>query len=272
MGAKPWATAEQAEYLHSQMPDYVRRQAEHKLHLFWPPMQAGFFARWSEHARLGLPLPKDPNARKLTEDELAILGAALMARIKQLESWFRYQRKKINNAAVGGARAGGGSAAALRALFGLNASKRRRAHKPVEIFQKRNPELVNDALQEAGYNDSDNSDNEADSTPSPHIPPTRATRMRVRQRVVAALWTEASAEEKQVCEDEVEREKADLRAEELAGENDERTPSAFQDAIDAVEAVYSDIHEVTFKATGWVGYTLLAGPNPRMNGELSLKM
>ncbi|KAJ7710145.1 hypothetical protein B0H16DRAFT_1745735 [Mycena metata] len=284
MGAKPWATVAQAEYLHSQMPDYIRRQAERKLHLFWPPMQAGFFGKWPEHANLGLPLPDDPDARKLTDDELVYLGIAITARIKQLEAWFRYQRKKINTAADSGARgAGGGSAAALRTLFGLNASKRKRAHQPIEAFQIRNPELVNAALEEAGYNDksaggdrsgdednpNDSSDEAADTRPTRN---TKSTRMRVRKRVVNALWTEASEEEKKACEDQVEAEKEKLREEELAEESKERTPSALQDAIDAVEAVYTDIHEATFNATGWVGMTILGGPNPRMNGELSLKI
>ncbi|KAJ7733914.1 hypothetical protein B0H16DRAFT_1732010 [Mycena metata] len=278
MGAKPWATDEQSAYLHTLMPDYVRRQAEGKLHLFWPPMTAGFFERWPEHAALNLPLPSDPTARKLTDNELVTLGAALKTRIKQLEGWFRYQRKKISRAADGGSSGSGGSAAALRTLFGLNV-KRTRAPQAIERFQKRNVDLVNDALEEAGYNtisavddDPDDFTDESEDTPAARAKANKSLRLRTRTRVVQALWAEASDEERQGCNQEVAAEKERMRAEELTEEKQEKTPAAFQAAIDAVEGVYGDIHEATFKATGWVGMTILGGPNPRMDGELSLKM
>ncbi|KAJ7705758.1 hypothetical protein B0H16DRAFT_1747117 [Mycena metata] len=237
MGAKSWATPAQTAYLHTLMPDYVRRQAQGKLHLFWPTMTEGFFSNWSEHAQLGLPLPNDPNARKLTDEELVTLGIAIKARIKQLEAWFRYQRKKIRN--TENASHGAGAAAALRAMFGVQLQKRKRAHKPIKIFQMRNPELVKTALTTAGYDnitavddDPDDSTDEADGTAAAGKKSLKSVRMRVRTRVVAALYAEASDEEIKGCEDAVLEEKEKLREEELAEENNEsqeRSPSQFQD-------------------------------------------
>jgi hypothetical protein len=62
------------------MSDFMKRQAEGKLHLFTPAMQEAFFHEFPEHHKLGLPLPKGPDARQLTQDELVTLGAAIQAR------------------------------------------------------------------------------------------------------------------------------------------------------------------------------------------------
>ncbi|KAJ7721145.1 hypothetical protein B0H16DRAFT_1738469 [Mycena metata] len=278
MPAKSWTTPAQAEYLHTLMPDYIRRQAASKLHLFWSSMNEGFFGKWPEHTLLGLPLPTDPNARKLTADELVILGIAIKARTKQLESWFRYQRKKIRTTETA---VEGGSSEALRTLFGIHGVKRRRAHKPIEVFQMRNPELIKQALTTEGYDNitsvddaPDDFTDEADGTPEAAKKSLKSIRMRLRTRVVKALFEATSDEEMQACVETVEKEKEKLRAEELAGETDgdDKTAPQYQDAIDAVEGVYADIHRATFSATGWVGMTILGGPNPRMDGELTLKI
>jgi hypothetical protein len=36
--------------------------------------------------------------------------------------------------------------------------------------------------------------------------------------------------------------------------------------------VYSDIHKATYDATKWVGMSIIGGPNPRMGGDLTVKM
>jgi hypothetical protein len=43
-------------------------------------------------------------------------------------------------------------------------------------------------------------------------------------------------------------------------------------AIDGLDGVYCDIHKATYAATGWVGMSIFGGPNPRMGGNLTLKM
>jgi hypothetical protein len=62
------------------MPDFIKRQAEGKLHLFKPTMEEDWFREFPEQRKLGLPLPKGPDACQLTQDELATLGAAIQAR------------------------------------------------------------------------------------------------------------------------------------------------------------------------------------------------
>jgi hypothetical protein len=80
MAPPRWTTTSQHAYLDLQMPDYIRRQAEKKLHRFWPAMEEGWFSLFPEHAALGLPLPSDTTAAALTKDENAALGIAIEKR------------------------------------------------------------------------------------------------------------------------------------------------------------------------------------------------
>ncbi|KAJ7808719.1 hypothetical protein B0H14DRAFT_2608616 [Mycena olivaceomarginata] len=80
-----WATAEQLTWLGNWMAEFIKRQVEGKLDLFWAPMTEAWFNRFPEQATLKLPLPSDKNKRKLTEDETKALGKAITTRKGQLE-------------------------------------------------------------------------------------------------------------------------------------------------------------------------------------------
>ncbi|KAJ7145478.1 hypothetical protein C8R46DRAFT_1232033 [Mycena filopes] len=284
MAPKTWTTPEQHAWLTARMNQFISRQAEHKLHLFWPAMNEGYFRVWPEHVQLGLPLPTDPLARALTPEENTTLGVAVKAKKGQLENWFRYQRNKLARAGkkdnVGGAPIKGSIAANIQAMFNLTHSKRTRVHQPVEIFQKRNGALIQAALTAEGYDDiTDEADapddftDEAAGTPAAVEKSAKALRMRVRTRVVAALWQEADDKEKAAVQEVIEKEKLALRTKELNAEGASKTTSNYQDAIDALDTVFSDIHQAVFEAAGWVGMTMLGGPNPRLpNGEMSMKI
>ncbi|KAJ7768985.1 hypothetical protein B0H16DRAFT_1716183 [Mycena metata] len=262
MAPKSWATSEQAAWLHTWMPEVIRRQAEHKLHLFWPSMLEAWVRKWPEHAALGLPLPSDPAARALTANELATVGAAIKERKNKLENWFRYQRNKVNRANGGTTTAASGSTAArIQAMFNFAAPKRRRVHQPVEIFQRRNPQFV--------------------TTPSPVNPGTpeaqrkslKSQRMRLCTRVVTGLWQDVNDEERAAVMAELEKEKAVYVEEELAAETTaERTAAEYRAGIDTLDSAFTDVHKAAYKAAGWVGMMIVGGPNPRAAGEMSLKM
>ncbi|KAJ7670798.1 hypothetical protein DFH06DRAFT_1125081 [Mycena polygramma] len=258
MAPSEWATPDQKALLFSWMPDFIRRQAERKLHLFWAAMQLAWFTENPEQAALGLPLPSDPNARALTPDELAILGAAIMSRKKKLENWFRYQRKKIRTAEAGTVSATTATSAMIRSLFNIN-TKSTRAHQHIELFQLRNVDLINKVLTLAG-------------TAAAFAKSKKTELMRLRTRVIAGLWKAASPEEKAAIEEEIEREKEELRQKELEDENKEKTPEQLQDGIDVSETVFSEVQKAAFKGSNWVSMTIIGGPNPRMGGELSLKI
>ncbi|KAJ6452167.1 hypothetical protein C8R47DRAFT_1083816 [Mycena vitilis] len=284
MAPPRWATDEQRAFLFSWMPDFIRRQAEGKLHLFWAPMQQGWFTRFSAQADLGLPLPNDPNARALTPDELATVGAAIMATKKRLESWFRYERKKIAGADPGVAASAGATAAMIRNLFNFTGPKRTRVHHPIEIFQLRNVQLINKALTAEGYDELRKTSSEADEpddwtdessgTEAADAKTKKSLLMRLRTRVITALWKAASPEEKEAVAAELEQEKETMRKKDLQDEeeNKARTPEQLQDGIDVLDTVFSEVQKAAFKAGNWVSMTIIGGPNPRLGGELSLKI
>ncbi|KAJ7790792.1 hypothetical protein B0H14DRAFT_2625676 [Mycena olivaceomarginata] len=250
-----WTTPDQADLLGSWMPDFIRRQAEGKLDRFWPVMVESWFKKYPEELNLNLPLASDKNARRLTPAELATLGTALKARRKQLENWFRNHSKAIGNASP----TQRASNAAIQRIFKMSVPKGRRVHQPVEIFQKRNTEAIASALTEQGYNDILTSDVPGEG-PADRVKRIRAERMRLRIRVVRGLWAEASAEEKKLVEEEIEAERKEIEEQDAMG------------GIDTLDGVYSDIHKATYKATEWVGMSIFGGPNPRMGGQLTMKI
>ncbi|KAJ7088314.1 hypothetical protein C8R44DRAFT_892844 [Mycena epipterygia] len=242
---------------------------------------SAWFHKWPEHTSLGLLMANDSGARPLTDAEMLLLGAA----IKQLKNWFRNHRKKIGDATAAAVQTRS-TAALFKNIFKLNAPKRRRAHQPVEHFQLRNADLIAKALNDEGYNvltlegmEDVDWTNEADSTEVGRNKRLKSDRMRLRMRVVSALWAEADDDEKEAVEALVEAEKEVIRVEELKAEAeldpsvpDARTVWEMQDGIDALEPVYTEVHRATFNASGWVGMTIVGGPNPRMGGEFSYKI
>ncbi|KAJ7088341.1 hypothetical protein C8R44DRAFT_892869 [Mycena epipterygia] len=285
MAPKSWADAAQTEWLHGWMGDFMRRQGEAKLHLFWPALVEAWFHKWPEHTSLGLPMANNSGARPLTDAEMLLLGAAIKVRKGQLENWFRNHRKKIGDATAAAVQTRS-TAALFKNIFKLTAPKRRHAHQPVEHFQLRNADLIAKALDDEGYNaltlegmEDVDWTNEADSTEAGRNKRLKSDQMCLRMRVVSALWAEADDDEKEAVEALVEAEKEVIRVEELKveAELDPSVPDActvweMQDGIDAWEPVYTEVHKATFNASGWVGMTIVGGPNPRMGGEFSYKI
>ncbi|KAJ7797373.1 hypothetical protein B0H14DRAFT_3493784 [Mycena olivaceomarginata] len=156
MAPKSWATDEQLAWLHDGfVADYLRRQAEKKLHLFWGPLHHRWFQAFPEHTALSLPLPDDEHGRELTDEDAVLLGAA----IQKLENWFRYQSKKIGNVdAANSSKLG----AMVDAIFDLRPKPKKRVHQAIEIFQQRNRDLIKDALTTAGYDKLNERDDEED--------------------------------------------------------------------------------------------------------------
>ncbi|KAJ6578436.1 hypothetical protein B0H19DRAFT_1253675 [Mycena capillaripes] len=296
MAPKSWANDVQTLWLQGWMPDFITRQAEGKLHLFWPPMIEGWLKKWPEHANVGLPLPDDPDGRKLTPEDLLVLGAAIKKRKSQLENWFRNHRKTIGNATTGAVKVNSGL---VQKIFKFSIPKRTRAHQAIEIFQLRNAAQIKEALTAAGYdalrkkkvaaegdaadNDQEDADDEEDDwtdetedTDAARAKRLKSARMRMRTHVVQGLWKAASQEERESCEAEAEEEKKKIREEDQRQEQLDAlkatTPHDLQEGIDALDSVYTDIHKATFQASGWVGMSIMGGPNPRMNGDLTLKV
>ncbi|KAJ6453902.1 hypothetical protein C8R45DRAFT_1112167 [Mycena sanguinolenta] len=279
MAPKSWATDEQQAFLHPWVSDFVRKQAEKKLPAFFGTLYPLWFPKFPEHVLLGLPLSTDPNARQLTDDEKSTLGAAIRKRKQRLETWFRYQRKKISN---GNAVASAREEALVDVMFDMKDKPKKRAPQAVEVFQRRNRETIQKALVAAGYDkisepgdDKDDWTDESDGSEAAQTKSLKSVRMRTRTRVVAELWKDASEAERAAVLVDLEKEKEQMAAnarDEEEAVNKKRTASQLQDGVDGLDTFLSKVLRTVHKGSGWVGVTLVGGPNPRMGGDLSMKI
>ncbi|KAJ6498283.1 hypothetical protein DFH09DRAFT_1103254 [Mycena vulgaris] len=286
MAPQPWTTSTQQAYLALQMPDYIRRQAQKKLHLFWPPMQEGWFSRFSEHAHLGLPLPSDLDAPPLTREQVESLGEAICVRKKQLTNWFRRERNKLRSGKGGPSKT---VSPLVKALAKRTQPSGRRAHQAVEVFQMRHKAeiraeltvLGHDAMNEAARvaaKAQEGKDRETREEQEIAVKLSRSERMTLRGSVVSKLWANASEAERQEVYQEIAREKAALartqrEAEERDGTREKTTGEQYQVGVDGLDELFEGVHGIMGEAAGWVGVSLLAGPTPRMpGGEISVKV
>ncbi|KAJ7849377.1 hypothetical protein B0H14DRAFT_2582509 [Mycena olivaceomarginata] len=96
------------------------------------------------------------------------------------------------------------------------------------------------------------------------------------KRARHAIQVEASEEEKAAVAAQVIAENEEMREQESRGEPEaapeERNLAQLQDGIDALDNVFTKVHKAAHQATKWVGMTVVGGPNPRLGGELSMKI
>ncbi|KAJ7439019.1 hypothetical protein B0H11DRAFT_2254140 [Mycena galericulata] len=298
MAPKTWHDATQRAFFETQMPDFIRRRGEGKLYKFWGPMFAAWFHLFPEQAALGYPVPGTPRAPKLTEEQLAILGNAMVAR-KKLENYFRNNCAKVRSGPSAKHEKSVNSLA--RALFKAKPT-RQRVHKPIEVFQMRNKTQIREELTHEGHDSLneesmapavDNWVDEADSVQVSRIKDAAAKRMRLRTKVVKALFAEANDDELAAIAAIIEQEKA---GDVVLGDDKDgqplRTPAELQAyahffsvafdfdldialwlrSIDESWDVVKLVHSIIEKKTGWYGFTVWGGPNPRLGGELSMKI
>ncbi|KAJ7862584.1 hypothetical protein B0H14DRAFT_3444536 [Mycena olivaceomarginata] len=133
MAPLPWATKEQSAVLHAYIADFMRRQVEKKLHLFWPTIYGIWFSQFPEQAALSLPLPSDPEPRALTPNEKQKLGNA------------------IENRKNGKHRAGPLDTVLAALLDSQQPQAHKRARHAIQVFQTRNREAIRAALTREGY-------------------------------------------------------------------------------------------------------------------------
>ncbi|KAJ7204606.1 hypothetical protein C8J57DRAFT_1259269 [Mycena rebaudengoi] len=275
MAPPPWATEEQRVWLEARMPCYVKLQADGKLSEFWPWVQGQWFDDFLEEAAIGLPPPSTlGDVLVLTEAQMGQLGKAIKKRKSQLDNWFRNQMSKQRRATPAKTQSG-----ELIANLLFKHKKKTRAHRTIELYQMRNKTKIDEALELAGYSaigGADADDNwvdESDGMRLAELKSHQLMRMRVRTRVVKALFDAEQESVRQELE-EVAEEGRRARLEEAQGEEDEEesTPKSYLQSIDKLADVYGKVHQATLKKAGWATITIAGGPNPRFNGELSMKV
>ncbi|KAF8173377.1 hypothetical protein K438DRAFT_1772183 [Mycena galopus ATCC 62051] len=263
MVPKPWATAEQKLWLLIWMPDFIKQQVE----------EEGWFQRYPEEKDLKLPLPTDQDKCALTLEEVLKLSTAILVRkgsaTRKLVS--KPLQKKIGTADTNITPTSTATIVQRILQQGLGVAKRRHAHQSIEIFQKRNPAAIKEALVEAGYDlqnvkqdvdDENNWTNEFEGTPAARLKLTKSDRM--------CLWAKASPEERAVVTGELEAEKNKLHEEELHRElsPDDITPEQQQHVYFSETAAGNDFEACCMVANDRPIERLFVPPTPPATDKL----
>ncbi|KAJ7260642.1 hypothetical protein C8J57DRAFT_1232890 [Mycena rebaudengoi] len=270
MAPTGWTTGAQLTWLKSKLTNYMEMQAQGKLHKFWPSVFEAWFHDFPEHAHLNFPLPNAlGDAPALTSAQMDALGAAIKKRKDQLQNWFRHQRVKLLRA---GPLVRRSEASMANVLFGKK--KKERRHQPIELFQMAHKSEIRAALSAAGYDairvDNSTFIDEADETQMKLLKSQNSERMRLRAKVVQALYSAAPDSERAMFMDKAGAEQAKGVPEAVGKE--ERTPEEYQANIDQVCSVMGKVHEAVGTMAGWSGFTVVGGPNPNYGGELSMRV
>ncbi|KAJ6452899.1 hypothetical protein DFH09DRAFT_1351456 [Mycena vulgaris] len=273
-----WHNADQRAFFALHMPHFIARQAQAKLYKFWGPMYESWFQQYPEQGPLGFPLPSEQgDSPFLTPVQMEELGNAIILRKKKIENYFRNNCKKLPTIVAKHRKS------ELGLAFALFHAKppRQRLHKAEEIFQMRNNSRIREECTRKGH-DSITEEamsqvvpdwvDESDEEQVSRVKAAAAARLRLRTRVVKALFAEASEEELQAIADVMEREKAGDMVDVTEGENGAyRTPAEYQASIDESWDVMKRVHRILMEMTGWYGFSMWGGPNPEIAGELSMK-
>ncbi|KAJ7829135.1 hypothetical protein B0H13DRAFT_2372764 [Mycena leptocephala] len=274
MAPPRWTTGEQLDFLRTWLSEYLKHQANRSLARFWPALFEAWFARFSEYPNIGLPHPDAAEAEPLTDAQMVVLGNAIKARKNKLSNWFRYQRSALTRRRRNGLSHSPASIA--HALFRQKPARRSRRHQPIKLFQKRNAILLREQLTEAGYDkineetaaaeDEDGWVDESESTAATRIKDARKRHMGLRVQITQQLWAAADPEERATCERLAVAEKLP------STDNAEPTPEQCQMAIDETSDMFGRVNSAYGDRTGWKGIEIWGGPNPRLGGELSIKV
>ncbi|KAJ7506972.1 hypothetical protein B0H11DRAFT_1902981 [Mycena galericulata] len=281
MSPPAWTTLEEHTFLKTQVAGYLAARTNKKLWKFWPELHGIWFQKFPEEPRLGFPgLTKDGDAPALSEEQCIQLKEALVFRKERLVNWLRHHSKKTNDVGAVQRKASGSLASTLFTSKESN----NRVHRPIELFQKACTTRIDAALQEEGFYEVkegqmslDVEDLEEESTEdrAARMKDARTQRMNIRNRVVNTLFNQITPEERAKLDELIEEEKR-AAAEKAKGANkimdEERTPEEYLRAIDESAEVFAKVHKEIGKQTGWYGFSVYGGPNPRFKGKLSMKV
>ncbi|KAJ7846132.1 hypothetical protein B0H13DRAFT_1907974 [Mycena leptocephala] len=273
MAPSSWTTPGERKLLGSYLPLYLTRQAEKKLHKFWPIVAEAFLQDYPEETRLGF------NKATATPEQWTALKDAIEARKRRIATWFRYQKKKIATTPVARRKSENSLASTL---FNPKPA-RRRIHHATEVYQKRNGSLINKevakrVLEKVGdaLGDMAMDVDESDEVRAARIKAGKSERMRVRTEVVRELLEAAPASEHEAIAATIQKERDELSLSSSSSLSpveaaEARSVEEKQLAIDESNDVVEKVLQALGVQTGWFSFCIWGGPNPRLNGNLSLK-
>ncbi|KAJ7808100.1 hypothetical protein B0H13DRAFT_1928617 [Mycena leptocephala] len=248
--------ARERKLLGSYLPLYLTHQAEKKLHKFWPIVAEAFLQDYPEETRLGF------NKATATPEQWTALKDAIEARKRRIATWFRYQKKKIATTPVARRKSENSLASTL---FNPKPARRQRNGSLInEEVAKHVLEKVGDALGDMAM-DVDESDE------------VRAARIKAgkSERGEGASGGSAGSEHEAIAAT-IQKERDELSLSSSSSLSpveaaEARSVEEKQLAIDESNDVVEKVLQALGVQTDGFSFCIWGGPNPRLNGNLSLK-
>ncbi|KAJ6532322.1 hypothetical protein DFH09DRAFT_1326110 [Mycena vulgaris] len=269
MPPKSWTTGEQTTWLQSYVGRYMQSKALGDQIDFFVKLDEAWFLKWPAEATCLL--PSRESGIVPTEEQTTQLATFLDQRKQQLRSWFRNHTKKARESGTKPVRKDD-KQSILAALW--KDSKRHRDPQLLELWIKKYPDTVKAALQDAGYN-------------TPHAAdikwverdgelPAESAKRKVKEQAAARMkmWravTQAAYEAQgEAVMKEMEADLARIKALKLDAKTMAKlTPELAKMSLEQLEGIIGQIHTLIMEKTGWVGFTMLGGPDPSAGGDLS---
>ncbi|KAJ7896235.1 hypothetical protein B0H14DRAFT_3425591 [Mycena olivaceomarginata] len=240
-GRKSPCSAEQTEFLESHLAEFMELQP--RLTTFWVKVEKGWFQKWK-----------------------TTIGTAQAKMKQKIHNWFnnrsQKEKKRLNP--------GGSSSATevvLKELVVKLGKSGQRKKQRTELFQNRNPDIVNDTLKTAGFYKAMGTAAEGEMADErkQRIEDGRREQMRIRWQVVQQLYQEVDEDEREAVETLFRDQKVPTGQQLLKAE----TPEDRQRGLDQLGPVLVTFHQAVHHMTGWVGTMMFTGPTPNENGKIS---
>ncbi|KAJ7694777.1 hypothetical protein B0H17DRAFT_1131711 [Mycena rosella] len=259
-GRKSGLPAEQLAFLEEHFGEFEKQQAVGGLLTFWPKVTRLWFQKWPVELELGLPL--------LSMDGVMIEDSNLPAEHQLAVGKAQAARKvssKKRRLTTGGGTSGSSATPGMQQLLKGLVQNHTRKWQRDELWQKLHPNLVESALQAAGFSDLMGvaSANETVEERQARIKIGRKAQLALRCKVVKSQIGAGTEEQLAELEALYEKQEVKGRAPPAAG-----TPAGYQLGIDKMGPLLREMHSILHATTGWVGGTVMTGPVPNQGGQI----
>ncbi|KAJ7637795.1 hypothetical protein B0H17DRAFT_1149398 [Mycena rosella] len=259
-GRKSGLPAEQLAFLEEHFGEFEKQQAVGGLLTFWPKVTRLWFQKWPVELELGLPL--------LSMDGVMIEDSNLPAEHQLAVGKAQAARKvssKKKRLATGGGTSGSSATPGMQQLLKGLVQNHTRKWQRDELWQKLHPELVESALQAAGFSGLMGvaSANETVEERQARIKMGRKAQLALRRKVMKSQIGAGTEEQLAELEALYEKQEVKGKAPPAAG-----TPAGYQLGIDKMGPLLREMHSILHATTGWVGGTVMTGPVPNQGGQI----
>ncbi|KAJ7095998.1 hypothetical protein C8R43DRAFT_1141681 [Mycena crocata] len=259
---------EKLDFLRSYLAEFEDSQPH--LGAFWKKVEKEYLERWPVEHDLGLPLLSTHGVliedSGLPAEHQRAVGEAQKKAKDVIHHWYnntsQTKKRRLNGAAAGSVAR---EEVVTRVLSQLGKKSTRRLQK-MEIWQRRNRNAMEIALQAAGFAELSaySDDEETTEARTARKKRERQDQMKMRRAVAKTQWEGADAAEKEAVTAEYEAQ-VKKKSEAVA---QAQTPEQFMSGLDNIGPFLKGFHSILADMTGWVGGTLLTGPVPNKGGQI----